>query len=85
MSVTTITDRLGRNVAIFVVTPLLLVAATVVRDCHAVVAIGLYVFAVVLFFYELFWVLIRRKYEVAYISYRDSPCQRSLSSLPPLP
>ena len=69
MSVRIINDNIGRLFAIFFVTPLLIVAATVVHDCTPAVAIGLYSFAVILFFYELFWVCIRQKYEVAYISY----------------
>tara|TARA_Y100000389_G_scaffold131005_2_gene128441 strand:+ start:1192 stop:1512 length:321 start_codon:yes stop_codon:yes gene_type:complete len=64
-----ISDRPGRWLAILLVTPLLLVGATLTLDCQPWVATGLYVFAGILCVYELFWIYVRRKFEVAYIPY----------------
>ncbi len=60
-------DRPGRWAALLVATPLFVVGATQVLDCQPWVAIGMYIFAAILFVYELFWICAYQRYEAFYI------------------
>jgi len=69
-------DRPGRWAALLVATPLFVVGATQVLDCQPWVAIGMYVFAAILFVYELFWICAYQRYEVVYYSHSTPAMQK---------
>jgi hypothetical protein len=64
-----VNDRPGRYLALLVVSPLLVVAGVFVIECQPVVAVGLFVFACALFFYELFWICNSVGFEVATVPF----------------
>ena len=53
------TDRPGRYIAVFAVSPLLGYSAWRIHMCDLPVAYGIATFAVILLFYEIFWICSR--------------------------